>query len=292
MFRYCMEILGYSEQAAYKRIQAARAARSHPAVLESLWRGEIHLAAIVILAPHFRTDNLHVLLAAARGKSKQDLETLAAGFAPRPDVREMIRALPLEPPAAIPIPEPVTAGPRVIEEDREPSQAASRPAQAATAVPSRGKIEALSPGRFLFRFTGNSVLRAKYTRATELTRHPAGRRMEAVFEAALDSLLDRLDPERRLKRREARGSRSRASRTRTRKLPQALRDDVWSRDGGRCTFVNSDGARCPAVERLEIDHVRPYALGGPSEIENLRLLCRAHNLLMARRVFGPNYPRG
>src|SRR5665213_1439093 len=70
LFKYCVSVLGYSEQAAYKRIQAARAVREHPAVLESLWRGEIHLAAIVVLAPHFRKENLQKLLDSARGRTK------------------------------------------------------------------------------------------------------------------------------------------------------------------------------------------------------------------------------
>ncbi|MEK7746310.1 MAG: hypothetical protein AAB576_06560, partial [Elusimicrobiota bacterium] len=57
LFAYCTRILGYSEQAAYKRIQAARAARTHPAILQRLEEGETTLTAIVILAPHFRSDN-------------------------------------------------------------------------------------------------------------------------------------------------------------------------------------------------------------------------------------------
>jgi len=43
---------------------------------------------------------------------------------------------------------------------------------------------------------------------------------------------------------------------------------------------------------LEIDHVRPYAKGGSSGEENLRVLCRGHNLLAARREFGAEFMRG
>ncbi|MBI1859855.1 MAG: HNH endonuclease [Deltaproteobacteria bacterium] len=40
---------------------------------------------------------------------------------------------------------------------------------------------------------------------------------------------------------------------------------------------------------LQIDHVRPYAMGGSSrDLTNLRLLCRAHNLAKARLDF-PNW---
>jgi len=38
---------------------------------------------------------------------------------------------------------------------------------------------------------------------------------------------------------------------------------------------------------LEYDHIRPLSLGGRSDDPaNVRLLCRAHNALEARRILG------
>jgi 5-methylcytosine-specific restriction endonuclease McrA len=37
---------------------------------------------------------------------------------------------------------------------------------------------------------------------------------------------------------------------------------------------------------LELDHIRPVALGGKSTADNLRLCCRAHNSLYAEQIFG------
>lgn len=65
-----------------------------------------------------------------------------------------------------------------------------------------------------------------------------------------------------------------------------VRRQVWTRDGGCCTFVAVDGTRCGSRARLELDHVHPRALGGPDTVDNLRLRCRAHNLLYAEQVFG------
>jgi len=111
--------------------------------------------------------------------------------------------------------------------------------------------------------------------------------MEGVVEAGLDALLDRLDPERRIARRRTIAARRIGRRERSRRISLALRDEVWSRDGGRCVFIGPDGRRCPATTGLEIDHIRPYALGGPSDDPaNLRVMCRTHNQLLARRVFG------
>ncbi len=37
---------------------------------------------------------------------------------------------------------------------------------------------------------------------------------------------------------------------------------------------------------LQIEHCRPFALGGGNDEGNLCLLCRSHNLLRAEQVFG------
>lgn len=62
---------------------------------------------------------------------------------------------------------------------------------------------------------------------------------------------------------------------------------LWSRANSQCEFVDaSTGQRCTSRFGMERDHILPLGKGGSNEIQNLRLLCRAHNLLMARRHFG------
>ena len=62
---------------------------------------------------------------------------------------------------------------------------------------------------------------------------------------------------------------------------------MWRRDGGRCAFVSASGQRCTERTFLEIHHLQPYALKGPSTAGNLSLACRRHNQYEAERVFGP-----
>lgn len=50
-----------------------------------------------------------------------------------------------------------------------------------------------------------------------------------------------------------------------------------------CEFVSLDGHRCNSTYQLQIDHKIPLAKGGTNLSENLRILCRTHNNLMARR---------
>ncbi|HZZ85962.1 MAG TPA: HNH endonuclease [Anaeromyxobacteraceae bacterium] len=69
-------------------------------------------------------------------------------------------------------------------------------------------------------------------------------------------------------------------------IPAAVRREVWARDGGRCTWCGEGGRRCESRWQLELDHVVPVALGGPTTAANLRLACRAHNGFHAEQVFG------
>jgi 5-methylcytosine-specific restriction endonuclease McrA len=76
---------------------------------------------------------------------------------------------------------------------------------------------------------------------------------------------------------------------RTRHIPQSVRDEVFARDGGRCTFVGDNGARCNSRWNLEIDHIVPFAKGGGNSPGNLRLLCARHNRLAAEREHGTEF---
>ena len=64
----------------------------------------------------------------------------------------------------------------------------------------------------------------------------------------------------------------------SRYIPSHLRKYIWKRDQGQCTYVHHETKRrCACRHLLQIDHIQPFALGGRTEKENLRLLCAGHN---------------
>lgn len=65
-----------------------------------------------------------------------------------------------------------------------------------------------------------------------------------------------------------------------------VRRQVWARDQGCCAWTGLDGRRCGSKWKLELDHLHAAALGGPSTVENLRLVCSAHNGLHAEQTYG------
>jgi hypothetical protein len=72
-------------------------------------------------------------------------------------------------------------------------------------------------------------------------------------------------------------------------IPAKTRRLVWMKAEGKCQFVDLEtGKRCGSRYFLEIDHsIKPVALGGSNDPENLRLLCRGHNAMAAVKIFGP-----
>jgi hypothetical protein len=54
-------------------------------------------------------------------------------------------------------------------------------------------------------------------------------------------------------------------------IPTPIRRAVFRRDGFACVI-------CGATERLELDHIHPFRLGGADTEDNLRVLCKPCNL--------------
>jgi hypothetical protein len=263
LFIYCTKVLGFSEEAAYKRIRVISLVKKFPGSLNRLEEGRITFNALVLLGPHLTSENHRNLLDWARGKTRRDIEMKVAALSPipTPPAHDMIRALGPRPP--IPL-EPV--GPTLFEAPAGSVESALAAAEPAVA----------GPASLRFGFTGSEVLLQKLERAKELLRpkYPFGR-LEEIIGEALDVLLERKDPARKKS-----SARPRPSAGRRRRIPQWVKDRVFKRDGGSCAYVSVEGRRCGERGFLEYDHVKPWALGGASdEPTNIRLLCRGHNQL-------------
>jgi hypothetical protein len=97
MYAYCIHELGLSEDAAYKRIQAARMARQFPAIFEAVADGRLHLGAVGLLAPHLTPGSANELLAAAAHRTKSEVEQLIAERFPRSEMLALVQAIPAAP---------------------------------------------------------------------------------------------------------------------------------------------------------------------------------------------------
>ena len=300
MFVYCTRVLHLSEGGAYNRIEAARAARAYPLILELFEQSAVTLTAIRLLAPHLTGQNHRTVLAAARHKSKRDIEALVATLQPKPDAPVIVRRLPTAPRlTAMPDALSMTSG------AASSSGTASVPLEvigaqstgtarefSSSPTPPPARIAPLAAERYRIQLTVTAETHDKFRRAQALLRHvlPSGD-AAAIFDRAITLLVQDLE-----RRRFAETSSPRMQTQSTtgnggsRHIRAAVRREVWRRDQGRCAFVGREG-RCREAACLEFHHVEPYAAGGGSTVANLELRCRAHNVYEARLFFGDSIVR-
>ena len=312
MFLYGVHVLRLSEDAAYKRIKAARAARRFPAIFAAVHEGRLHLSAVVLLAPYLTEDTAHELLSAASHKTKSEIERDLAHRFPRPDIPPCVAAIP----AAVSTrwtvqqaPGPVetlssiapraASGPgaqALVPVDDPPSPATDPPSLATPPIApppacDRQRVIPIAPGRFAVQFTMGQSAHDKLQYVQELLSHqlPSGD-IPAIFERALDALIPQLERAKFAGTDQPHPGHRRCNED-PRTIPAEVMRAVWERDQGQCTYMSESGKRCPARKFIEFDHVREVARGGEATIDGIRLLCHAHNQHQAERTFGAEFMR-
>lgn len=275
MFVFCVAEYGFSEDAAYNRITVARTGRQYPDVIEALRSGRVHLGGLRLLAPHLTAENHREALAEASGKTKREIEELVVRIAPKPAAPPMIRKVPA------PSPRPPQAEPFTLALDAAPTRPPNRENH-------RPAVSPLAEETYKIQFTASRVFRDKLRQAQELLHHrvPDGD-LATVFEKALDVLIERVKKERFATGRRSRTSSAKAiGESSSRHIPDAIKREVYERDGGQCTFTDESERRCPERRGLEFDHVDGFALTHEHRPDRIRLLCRTHNQYVADKTYG------
>ena len=260
MFMYCVHEHHMSEDMAYKRIQAARAARRFPAIFPALADGRLHLTAVVLLAPYLNPATADELIAAATHKPKVQIELLLAERFPKPDLPTLVRAIAA--PAASDalavrpvVPSTAPNAPTCMELVPEPVVPSAAPNSLEQVVPlatppeARPRITPFSPGRFALQLTMGQVTHDLLREAQALLGHavPSGD-IEAVLQRALGEMVKQLRKEKYAET--ARPCPQQGS-TNSRYIPAEVKRAVLKRDDGRCTFVSDSGRRCEERTRVE-----------------------------------------
>ncbi len=91
LFDYCTRKLGYSESAAYRRIESARCLRLHPELGESFLKGEVSICTIAAASKAIKTDKAEVT--EIIGKSAREVQALVAETAPVVKPREVVKEI-------------------------------------------------------------------------------------------------------------------------------------------------------------------------------------------------------
>jgi hypothetical protein len=182
MFTYCCRVLHFAEGVAYKRIQAARAARRHPQILEALRRGDLHLTAVGLLAPKLTEGNCSELICATWHLGADEIKRMLADREPRPAAPTFVRRIHE---AALPAPPSL---PTVLQ---SPIARPAPPPPAPSTAP-RARTEALGSERYRVQFTADRETQAELEDQSEAIGLPAeqprgsGARTSAQPTLALD----------------------------------------------------------------------------------------------------------
>ena len=260
LFSFMRGELGYSEAAADRRIKTMRLVKDLPEVEEKIITGSLSLT---------------VASAAQRFIKKEEKNRREEKRAPIPKSEKLALIQSLE---------------GCSQRECEKKLAKISPE---TALPG-DKTRILTEEKVFISFTADQRVFKKIERLKELTSHqnPEGY-YEPLFEKALDLALEKLDPEKKALKVQATRSKNipqtpAPKSEKSRYIPQSLRRRVWIRDRGACQFINpTTGKKCESRRLLDIDHVKAYALGGEHAEDNLRLLCRTHNLFRVRKDLLP-----
>lgn len=303
MHAFCVERLRFSDDAAYRRIRAARAARQFPALFIAVSEGRLTLAAISLIAPHLTHENLNTLIEAATHKRKVEVEEFLAECFSSSDLPASpvakIRVIPPRPsdPPSAPLPLLAAAEPNAMP---SPTVAGGEFPGAISVEGDSGELvlgrvanaEVPAAPRFHFQFVVPKSTHEKLCRAQSLLSHRLPTcDVAQVFDRALDALISQLEVRKLgVSTRDLRREGS-ASDHVSRYIPASVRRAVWERDQGRCTFVSITGGRCRSRRFIEFDHVVPVARGGKATVANLRLRCGTHNQYEAERAFGVDFMR-
>jgi len=293
MYSFVAAEFDFTDDLVKKRIRAARAAHEYPQVLPMLSDGRLSQSTLLLLVPHLHHGNVDDLLSCAADKTRSELERILAARFPTSEMMSWTMGASSSEHSTSTEQNCQTVGaPGPLESQSLPHL----PSQPVTHLPMTSPAQprtrvtpiAANAHGVQFMMDDDSHEDLEYLRAALGHEAPT---VAHVFARALKSLRREVD-----KRRSAATDRPQRPRPQVsanpRHIANHVRREVWKRDEGQCAFHSTDGRRCTARGGLELDHIVPVARGGRSTVDNLRLLCWAHNQFVAERELGATFMKG
>ena len=277
VFDYCVRKIRYSSSQAGRRIQAARCCRRYPEAWDYLRGREVCIMTLAMIESIVNDDNKDEIFQRVRGASRRAVERLMSEYRPAAALRDRIRYV------QVPVPQPRDLNRALLDRHCKRS------------IPEAYRDQTPTTEKVFVQFLADEEFLQLFEEARDLMGGSAFESFVDVMKAVLKEYRDRHSPAARHERRtEKRAHRTDSHRwewnsaqsAESRHVPDAVRDEVFVRDGGRCTFVAADGTRCQCTKGLQADHIKPFANGGTHDASNLRLLCGAHNRRAAERTMG------
>lgn len=246
LFAFVTEELGYSEAAAYRRIQAMRLIQDLPEVEEKIESGKLSLT-VASQVQHFIHKKAKVSI-----EEKRDLIQQLEGTSARVCEKKLIQIAP-----EIALPKEKT---RPITEEK-------------------AVIQFVADQKLM-----KKIERLKSLLSHQNVEGRYDQLFEKIVDMALEKLDPEKREERREKRQSTSAPKlENKSRYIPKTIRDQVWMQAKGRCQYRDKVT---GRVCSSTHMLEIEHLMPYSLGGSHALDNLQLLCRNHNQHKAKKIFG------
>lgn len=299
LFYFLHRELGLSKGAAFYRKTAAELIHRFPDVVEPLRDGRLCLTSVVELSKVLTPENRADVLPRFFQLSKREAKAVSAALQPDEAARhrEVVTAVRVRPDTApsLTLPSSTDRGPDRAapavhpDEPRHANPPTAETSAAAPPPPRRTPSAAAEPltaelSRLHVTVSRRFLEKLEAARAA-LSHSRPGASAEEILEAGLDFVLAQQAKRKGIVEKPRKVSPP----AKADHLPAHVKRAVWVRDGGRCQWPLDSGGICGSTLRVEFDHIVPRARGGASTVDNIRLACRVHNDLAARRTFGDEW---
>lgn len=291
MYAFVASEFDFGDEATKKRIRLARAAHLYPQVLPMLSCGRLSPSSFLLLVPHLNQHNVDDLLSSAADKTRSELDRILSARFPRTELMSWTMGAVVS--ASSTDREPDCTGlvspgtPDVPPTASSPTPLATLPVSQPPVYTPQTRVTPIAAKSSGVQFMMEGEAQDDFDYLRSVLGHEAPTPAK-LFALALKAL--RRDVDRRKFSATDRPQRPRETESRDpRHVPAHIRRKVFERDNYRCTFESDTGRRCDARSSLELDHIKPIAQGGESTVENLRVLCDAHNQHAAEQRFGTEF---
>ena len=152
-------------------------------------------------------------------------------------------------------------------------------------VITRSKERVINEEYTEIKLTVKKDLKDKIDQVKSLLSHqnPEGD-LNKLLELMCDMVIKKKDP---LQRRASTTPQVKEKKAVSRYIPGTIKQEVYMRDKGFCTFTDkSTNRRCSSRHLLQYDHIKPISFNGETSVQNLRLLCFQHHKLITESTFG------
>lgn len=252
LFQYAVRFLDLSEAAAYTLINLARKCRTVPKLEEALRGQSLSVSKAARIVSAVNPENSAELIAFAKTNSTRAIDFEVARRNPNLAVRASVKPISEE----------------FVELKFAVSKCTLWNFERARAVLAQKK------GRNFKMYEAFDFVMEEFLKRNDpvLKAEKAMKAKRSVKKQQLcKTELDPFAQAAQVARPQVQKSISRAS------LKAILKHQVFARDGGRCTYVDSHRHRCGNDQWLHIHHIRPVSQGGGDELENLTTLCSTHH---------------